>query len=554
MTRNWFYIARAEFQVQTTSIRKNRLGIILGLLLVGIVWALFISPNVMNFVITEIIGLPTQLLIYLMPGLMRGLMMFIWFLLFVIPLSNALKEIKIGQWEILLSNNVTSRDIFTGTFLGRLPINGLLILYLAPLIVSPFVLALNISPIGQILIYSCIAVTAISTMWMADFVTAAIQSKIGESSRGNDLANALAILFSLVAIIPVAGLQIFGGQMIEVLGLNVFLLLPFTWSADIITRVAFLFNGVNLSAASLVSLEATLGLDLGLNIALLLGFTFLIVGLALVTTNHLFTANLGTRTEMLKQSKEERFVYRALRSVLPGAFGVVVITALKDFLRKAQNLARVGMMLGMVIVLPLLVGFMIVRNGGSIEMMPILVIMALAFAILSPQAFGGAGFLESKNQLWIIQGVPRGTRLFIMARLSQSILFIAPAALLCSGILTIIVGLSLFDFGTLLIVALVAGIGAAMIGIGVTASNPTYEDTNDSALKANVGRSIGITILSFMAYTIIDMVLGIVFGMNDVVDAIFQDQLLYVLAQVGPLAVIGPIVLFLGLRKFSNLE
>ncbi|MDF1540533.1 MAG: hypothetical protein P1Q69_16675 [Candidatus Thorarchaeota archaeon] len=554
MARNWFYVARAEFQVQTTSIRNNRVKVTLGLLLVGIIWALLISPVVMNLVITEILGVPTQLIVILMPGLMRALMIFIWFLLFVFPLSNALKEVKIGQWEILLSNNVTSRDIFTGSFLGKLPINGLLVLYLAPLIVSPFALALNISLLGQALIYGCLAITAISTIWLADFVTTAIQSKLGESSRGKDIANALAMLFSLVAIIPFVGLQVFGGQMVEVLGWDIFLLLPFTWSADIITRIAFLFNGIELSASSLASVEAALGLNLVLNTLFLAGFTLVIVGLALVTTERLFTANLESRTERVTTTRGEKLIYRVLRLVIPGNFGVVVITALKDFVRKAQNLSRVGMMLGMAIVLPLLVSSMTTRNGGSVEMISILVIMALAFALLSSQAFGGSGFLESKNQLWIIQGVPKGTRVFVMARLVQAMLFIVPAALFCSGILTFIVDLTLIEFGLLSIVGLTAGIGAAMIGIGVTASNPTYEDSSDSTLKANIGRSIGITIVSFMAYTIIDMVLGIVFGLNDAVDAIFQNQYLYILAQVGPLAIIGTIVLLWGMRKLSKLE
>ncbi len=554
MTRNWFYIARAEFQVQTTSVRNNRVKVTLGSLLVGIIWALLISPVVMNYVITEMLGIPTQLIVVLMPGLMRALMMFIWFLLFIVPLSNSLKEVKIGQWEILLSNNVTSRDIFTGSFLGKLPINGLLVLYLAPLIVSPFALALNIALLGQALIYGCLAITAISTIWLADFVTTVIQSKLGESSRGKDLANALAMLLSLVAIIPFVGLQVFGSQMVEVFGWNIFLLLPFTWSADIITRIAFLFNGIELSVTSLASVEAALGLDLVLNTLFLVGFTLVIVGLALVTTERLFTANLGSRTERVTTTRGEKLIYRVLRLAIPGNFGVVVITALKDFVRKAQNLSRVGMMLGMAIVLPLLVGSMTIRNGGSVEMISILVIMALAFALMSPQAFGGAGFLESKDQLWIIQGVPKGTRVFVMARLVQAMIFIVPAALFSSGILSLMIDLTLIEFGLLSIVGLTAGIGAAMIGIGVTASNPTYEDSSDSTLKANVGRSMGITIVSFMAYTIIDMVLGMVFGLNDVVDAIFQNQYLYILAQVGPVAIIGTIVLLWGMRKLSNLE
>ena len=127
--KQWLCIARTEFQVQTSSFRKRRFSVITGLFGIGFVWALFIAPLLMDLLLNEVLGISGQTLSLVMPSIIRSGMMFIWLILLLFPLSNALKEIKIGQWEILLSNNVSARAIFTGSFLGKLPVNGLLLLF-----------------------------------------------------------------------------------------------------------------------------------------------------------------------------------------------------------------------------------------------------------------------------------------------------------------------------------------------------------------------------------------------------------------------------------------
>ncbi|MHA2380401.1 MAG: hypothetical protein ACXADS_14095 [Candidatus Thorarchaeota archaeon] len=93
MTGNWFHIAKAEFQVQTSGIKSHRKPIVLGLFLLGITWALFIAPLLMTFILTSTLGVPQPVLVMVMPGLMRAGIMFIWLILLILPLSRSVHSL-----------------------------------------------------------------------------------------------------------------------------------------------------------------------------------------------------------------------------------------------------------------------------------------------------------------------------------------------------------------------------------------------------------------------------------------------------------------------------
>jgi hypothetical protein len=392
VTGNWFHIAKAEFQIQTSGIKSHRKALVSGAFVMGFAWAVIIAPYLMGIVIGDILGIPRSGLAMVMPGLIRAGLMFIWIILLILPLSNALQEVKVGQWEILLSNNVQTREILVGSFAGKLAIYGLYVLYLAPLLVAPFAQALGVSPIGQGIMYFTVFVITVSTIWLSQLIVTAIQSKLGASPRGKDLANALAIALSAVAILPFLGLQLFAPLMSEILGMNVFLMFPFTWSADLVTQIAVTFNGIGLATGSL---NAALGFHWSTNVILLGGFSAIFVLVGLLSADRLFTIGAGARTESVTTTRSENVILRGVRRIVGGSFGVLVVTGFKDFGRKAQNLSRLALLLLLATVVPV---FIYIR-GGEFELTSVTIIMSLMLGFLGAQVFGGAGFLESKDQL-----------------------------------------------------------------------------------------------------------------------------------------------------------
>ena len=550
MRGNWFSIAKAEFLVQTSRYRTNRKTILIILTLLGVAWALVLAPIIMSYLLEEFLVIPSQVLVFIMPGLMRFGMMFIWFILLIYPLSFALQEIKIGQWEVLLSNNVSTRDIFVGTFVGKLPVNGLLVLFLAPLLISPFAVGLQISIIGQAMMYVVMLIVTLSTVWLGNLLAIFVQAKLGESPRGRDLANALALLLSFVMVIPMVGFQLFQSFMLEILGLDIFLVFPFAWGADLVTRLGLSFNGIGMAPSTIAALDSALGLNMFLDAILVGGSSLVLIFIALASTDRLFTFNIGVRTEVVTTISKDNPLIRALRKIMPGSFGVLLATTMKDFGRKAQNLSRIALFLVLAIVIPIYAGYRSLESG-QVDVQSVMVMTALMLAFTGSFVYGGIGFLESRDQLWVLQSTPKGAIRYVKAKIAQALLFNLPIALIPVSALTLLFNLDMSNFLLLLSVSVIAATSSALVGIGITAYNPTYEDTKSDAFKKNMTRSMLLTGLSFGFYMIADFVLSIL-GFSELVNSIYLSETMYLVMMIAPLPFVGILVVILGIRNLAK--
>jgi hypothetical protein len=389
-------------------------------------------------------------------------------------------------------------------------------------------------------------VITVTTIWLSQLIVTAIQARLAASPRGKDLANALAIVLSAVAIIPFVGLQLFAPLMSEILGMNVFLLFPFTWGADMVSQLAVTFNGIGLS---LSGLETALGLPLIGNFTLLGIFSAAILLLGLLSADRLFTIGAGARTESVTTIHNENIVLRGVRRFSRGSFGVLVVTGLKDFGRKAQNLSRLALFM----ILTLAVPVIIYIRAGEFDLTSVSIMMSLMLGFLGVQVFGGSGFLESKDQLWTIQAAPYGVGRYVRAKAIQSIVLIIPVVLLPAVLFAVFLSLELGEFVFLLSISFVSCVGGALGGIGIAATNPTYEDTKSGTYRANNVRGMGLVAVSFMWYLVADMVLSIV-GYGAVMNIVWESQILSILAQVIPLPIVGLAAILVGSYKLSNRE
>jgi hypothetical protein len=356
MPRKWFHIAKAEFYVLTAGMRKHRVLSAVILYALAFVWAVYLAPMIIWGFITLLMPIvEIQVLMQIVfPGMMRTVVLFLWLMLLLFPLSYALQEIKIGQWEIFLSNDVSTRDILIGTFLGKLPLYSLVTVLFAPIVISPFMIAFEVSILGQVLIYTVLAMLVVLTIWLSNFITGIVQSKLGDSPRGNDLAKALAMIVAVIVIVPMYGLMFFVTTWSELLGMNVFLLLPSTWSADFISWVTITFNGVGLTGSQIIGFQDVLQLDMLTTGLLMGGFGLLIVVGGLFASDRIFTISAGVRTEIVTTTGRENIFLRSIRKVSPGVFGALLITNLKDFLRKAQNLSKIGYGVILAVIMPII--------------------------------------------------------------------------------------------------------------------------------------------------------------------------------------------------------
>jgi hypothetical protein len=328
----------------------------------------------------------------------------------------------------------------------------------------------------------------LTTIWLANLITAAIQAKLGESSRGKDIANGVAILLAIVSIVPIYGIMFFSQQFSVILGLDVFLLFPFTWPADVISWITIHSSQIGFSVDQLLVFQQILHFDLLISTALMSIFTFAVVGIGLVSADRIFTYNIGARTEQVTTITGENLIIRGLRKLAPGSFGSLVVTCFKDFFRRASNLSKIAYGIILAVVLPFIMSQIMFNIGdtGGFDMMGLIMVGGIGMAMIGGFTFSGTAFMESKDQLWIIQSTPSGTARYVKARLVSALIIALPLGLIPALVMTLISGGTLELFLFLVGYGYVVIAGAIMFGTGVTAWNPYYEDTKSPEHQMNV--------------------------------------------------------------------
>jgi hypothetical protein len=558
MTGQWSKIAKAEYLVLTSGFKGKRTPTLIFLYIIAAIWATVAAPIVIQALIELVMPMQliSSLLILLTPGLMRTVVMFLWTILLLMPLSHALQEFKIGHWEILLSHKLRTRDILIGTFLGKIPIYGLIIIFLAPILFTPFILAFQVNLIGKILFYSTVITTVLFVIWSANYVGSAIQAKLGSSPRGHDIAKALAWVITIISLVPMFGLMLFAPTMSEILGMNIFLILPFTWTADTITWILTVFSGVQITNTHLAVYTSIMPFNLWISGLLMLCFGLAVTGFTLLTTDRVFTLTAGMQFERVSKAAKEGFLLRGVRRIYGGSFGVLAAVSLKDFFRKAQNLAKIAYGVILATVSPLLLSFY--ETGGT-DFYLILTMVSLSIPLAGVFPFTGVSFIESKDQLWVIQGSPKGPSKFIKARLASALIIALPISLIPSALLTILYNLLLAETLLILGVSYIGVVAAAMVGIGITAQNPNYENTKSPAHMTAIMTAAMICQITAMSTLFLDMILDMATGFSYrlfLYHTIGVPTTRIILAFTGSLILIplGAIMLALGIRHLSQPE
>lgn len=556
MTRRWLAIAKAEYLVLSASMRSHRkvyMGILTSLVFI---WAAIGAPILIGYIINTIIPMTVlqPLLQMIFPGLMRTVILFLWMLLLLFPLSYALQEIKIGQWEIFLSNNVRTRDIMAGTFLGKIPLFGLIIVFLAPLLITPLVLAFEVNIVGQILIYGVITLMSLGTIWLSNFITSLIQARLGDSSRGNDIAKALSMVVAMIVVIPMYGLMFFLPSMTEMMGMNAFLILPSTWFADTMSWLAITFNGVGLTGAEVIGFGSILQLDMLTSTALMSGFVLLTIGFALGMADRVFTIEAGVRTEVVTTVGKENIILRGVRRLVPGPFGSLMVTNFKDFMRKAQNLSKIFYGVFLAVILPVIMTSVDVEYTQMSEMFLLIVAM---MALVGAMPFAGAGFLESKDQLWIIQSTPSGASKFVKSRIVSQAMIGIVLIIIPSTLMWFLLEMTVIELLMLVGIGYMAIIGGMLIATGITASNPNYEDTKSPAHQTNVIMSVLIAEFSIVGIMFVDMFATIALNIDFfgfMTNFFGPRNVMFGMSIMGVLFqwMVGGILVWNGIRKLSS--
>ena len=354
------------------------------------------------------------------------------------------------------------------------------------------------------------------------------------------------MVVAIVVLIPMYGLMYFSDAMSTVLGMDVFILFPFTWAADIISWCIIIFNGLGLSATLFVDALTLTALG---DFVLLMCFTIFIIFLAFISADRIFSFGAGPRTEKITTIGEENRFLKGIRRGYTGPPGVLVVNSIKEFTRKMQNISRLVYGVIIAIVLPVIIKYAMgtMPEGAPPEIqsfivMLVIMMLGMMLALISGVTFGGIGFLESKDQLWIIKSSPNGVRKFAKARIIGSFLLIIPMAIVPSIVSAIVFGFNLLEALMIIVYTYWSTCGAVLLCAGVTANNPAYEDQKSSAFMINTF----VSLFALMGILLISLMIGFE------VMAINASILLFMLIMSTPMIVIGAIVYVIGIARMSK--
>ncbi|MHA1928276.1 MAG: hypothetical protein ACTSV2_06825 [Candidatus Thorarchaeota archaeon] len=546
MVGTWWPIAKAEFLVRTVKLHRARKILYPGLVGFALLFVLFITPNIVSILFDDLGGSFELVLATSLPSLMRTIMLVIFLVILIIPLSNSLENLKTDQWEILFSSNVKTRDILFGTFVGKIPIYGLLSLILSSIIVAPFVYVYNVSILGQLLMYSIVIPFAITTIWISNVISTALQAKIGQSPRGDDIAKALSWAMIPIIMLPAMGSMYWTSQMLALMGHEFSMILPSTWVADVLTWISI--NASNLPPSSIFNIQNYMfQISPYISLVLVGVFSAAVFLIGFRSADSLFSLGAGLGSKKVITVGPENFAIRGIRRIFGSTFGIIMATSFKDYTRKLQNVAKISYAIFLSMLIPLLLAFgpftTVVNDPIFVPMMTCLSI-GMMLGIFGGVVFGGIGLLDSQDQLWILKGAPGGVPKFILARVVSYMMLGSIIAILPAVFTGIILQFSLSNLVITVLYVYSIVVAGIFIGVGITALNPSYQDSSSSAFVVNTIATIFITMIA--------LIVGLIPGVTMAITQGVLGPALTIAAIPAP--IIGLIILFAGTIKLNVSE
>jgi len=329
--RKWLVVARNEYRLHTSSIRRIRPYFLYMVIVLLAVYVAIIAPAVVSpfiddflaFIITQAAVPMVQIILFM-----------VFFYLILFPISDTLREVQTGQLEIFLAAPIKPSDVLLGEFLGVMPFYAIAITVITGSLTALLV------PLGldmvQIAIFIMIfVVTLLSAFWIGIVIAAILRTKLGKTTRGKDVGRALAV----VIILPMIALMyaILGGGLLEALvdpGTSEMVrailgLLPSSWGAEVF--VSFASNPGNIGAVGFVTLTRFGGLIV---------FFVAVLWLGTKVANRAYSLEPTTFTA--SRAKPDGFFYKTVRSVGGGgSFGTLLTSIFKDYSRRLENLSWV---------------------------------------------------------------------------------------------------------------------------------------------------------------------------------------------------------------------
>jgi hypothetical protein len=535
--RKWLVVARNEYRLHTSSIRKIRpyfLFLITGLL---VVYVGFIAPAIVSPFIDDFLAfIITQAAV---PMVQIILFMFFFYLL-VFPISETLREVQTGQLEIFLAAPIKPSDVLLGEFLGVLPFYAIAITVITGSFTA-LLTPLGLDMIQIAIIIIIFIVTLLSAFWIGIVISAILRTKLGKTTRGKDVGRAL----SVVIVLPMIAVMyaILGGSLLEALvdpGTSEMVkailgLLPSSWGAEVF--VNFASNPGNIGAVGFVTLVQFGGI---------IAFFVAVLWLGSKAANHAYSLEPTTFTA--SRAKPDGFFYRTVRFIGGGgSFGTLLTSIFKDYSRRLENISWVAYAVGLVAMIGIF--FSDPTSGPEDQLVSL---SMLGIPLLAGFVVGTVS--RGKTSFFMYMKSPSGVGRFVKARLLQGCLVAVPIVAMIVAVSTILVPqVSLTYLLINILLGLLRTIAAVAFLLGLALVIPVF---SEESRERNLGIVINLMIAVFamigldIGFSRLGLSFESILPNLDPLTGLLGDHLL----QTAIFSLMGIFLLYIGTRKLHRIE
>lgn len=408
----WWLIARNEYLMKTSGIRRFRKAFPFLVTVLVVLYVFVAAPAVFSLAsdLTKELFLSGTALAFL-----QMLLFLIFVSVLTIPLIQTLQDTNLAPFETVLAAPVRPMDVLLGRFLGMLPTYTILISVLAGTLLALFV-PFGITADQVLLSVLVFILVVLIALWLGLLLSAMLKAYLGRSQLGREAGPALALLIAL----PLVGLMYFsvsGGMLDALQGRGealsgAFWLLPSSWGADAVLR--FLQH------------PGDLGHEVWRTAAILLGLAGVLFGSIYLGGRLAGKAfDLEPVSFATPRAAPEGRLYRYARAMaLGGSAGTVLVTVLKDFGRRLENLSRVLYVLALVVMVEV---FMLgsLPEGDYTVLALLTVSWLMAFLCVFVV---GEVTARGKDNLFVYRKAPQGEGKLVRSRVLQGWLVLQPVA------------------------------------------------------------------------------------------------------------------------------
>jgi hypothetical protein len=404
----WFVIARNEYRIITSSVRKIRAMLPILLIVIFAVLILTFIPRIVEMFVDEIEAFFFSIIAVVVIQIILFILFF-YFLTF--PISLALRDVKSDQNEVFLSSPIKPSDVLLGKFLGVVPFYAIGITVIACIFLA-VIDPLGLDIVQVIIIILIFILICLSGLWIGTVITAFLRTKLGETARGRDIGKALAIIIALPMIAAMYAFM--GGGLFEALAnpntndtVKMFLrIFPSSWGGELI--IDFVLHPGDLGSVWLETITKFGGL---------VAFFFITLWVGTKVAGRVYS--LEQTSFYGSTAKPDGGFYRAIKKLGGGdSFGTLLVTMFKDYGRRLQNITWIVYIIG-------IIALILIFLSDYSEPMDVVLISQFVFALLAAVVVGDVT-IRGKDNLFIYRKSPNGENRFVKARLIQSLLVVVP--------------------------------------------------------------------------------------------------------------------------------